>query len=35
MPSREWPLGIQDILDCISEINQRTQAMTFQEFMKN
>lgn len=35
MPSREWPLRIQDILNSISEINQRTQVMTFEEFIKN
>ena len=35
MPSREWPLRIQDILDSISEINQRTQEMTFEAFIEN
>ena len=35
MPSREWKLRIQDILDSISEINQRTQDMTFEDFTEN
>ncbi|MDJ0731885.1 MAG: DUF86 domain-containing protein [Crocosphaera sp.] len=35
MPSREWLLSIQDILDSISEINERTQEMTFEAFIEN
>ena len=35
MPSRDWPLRIQDILESISEINERTQEMTFEAFIKN
>ncbi|TRU51109.1 MAG: DUF86 domain-containing protein [Microcystis aeruginosa Ma_QC_Ch_20071001_S25] len=35
MPSRDWRLRVQDILESISEIEQRTKAMTFEEFAKN
>jgi uncharacterized protein with HEPN domain len=35
MPSRDWRLRLQDILESISEIEQRTKAMTFEEFAKN
>lgn len=32
MPSREWPLRIQDILDAIARIRQSTAEMTFEDF---
>ena len=35
MPSRDWRLRLQDILESISEIEQQTKAMTFEEFAKN
>jgi uncharacterized protein with HEPN domain len=35
MPSRDWRLRLQDILDSISEIEQRTKGMTLEEFAKN
>jgi uncharacterized protein with HEPN domain len=35
MPSRDWRLRLQDILESISEIEQRTKGMTFEEFAKN
>ena len=35
MPSRDWRLRLQDILESISEIEQRTKAMMFEEFAKN
>ena len=35
MPSRDWRLRLQDILESISEIEQRTKGMTFEEFANN
>ncbi len=35
MPSRDWRLRIQDILESITEIEQCTKGMTFEEFAKN
>ena len=35
MPSRDWRILLQDILESITEIEQRTKAMTFEEFAKN
>ncbi len=35
MPSREWPLRIQDIMESIDDILQRTANMTFEEFSNN
>lgn len=35
MPSRDWRLRLQDILESISEIEQRTKGMTFEKFAKN
>jgi uncharacterized protein with HEPN domain len=35
MPSRDWRLRLQDILESIAEIEQRTQGMMFEEFAKN
>ena len=35
MPSRDWRLRTQDILESITEIEQRTKGMTFEEFAKN
>ncbi|CCI00828.1 HepT-like ribonuclease domain-containing protein [Microcystis aeruginosa] len=35
MPSRDWRLRLQDILESIREIEQRTKGMTFEEFAKN
>jgi len=32
VPSREWPLRIQDILDAIARIRQSTAGMTFEDF---
>ena len=32
MPSRDWRLRIQDILQSIAEIQQRTSGLTFEEF---
>ena len=33
MPSRHWKLRIQDILESIDEILERTTNMTFREFI--
>ena len=35
MPSRDWRLRIQDILQSIAEIEQRTRDITFEEFADN
>ncbi|HAX80663.1 MAG TPA: DUF86 domain-containing protein [Cyanobacteria bacterium UBA11372] len=35
MPSRDWRLRIQDILQSIAEIEQRTSGITFEEFERN
>ncbi|MDJ0662719.1 MAG: DUF86 domain-containing protein [Crocosphaera sp.] len=35
MPSREWPLRIQDIMESIDDILQRTANMTFEDFSNN
>ena len=35
MPSRDWRLRIQDILESITEIERCTRGMTFEEFAKN
>lgn len=35
MSSRDWRLRIQDILESITEVEQRTKGMTFEEFAKN
>ena len=35
MPSRDWRFRIQDIVLSISEIEQRTRGVTFEEFTKN
>jgi uncharacterized protein with HEPN domain len=35
MPSRDWQLRLQDILESIREIERRTKGMTFEEFAKN
>ncbi|WP_446378643.1 HepT-like ribonuclease domain-containing protein [Coleofasciculus sp. D1-CHI-01] len=35
MPSRDWQLRIQDILQSIAEILQRTEGMEFEDFMVN
>ncbi len=35
MPSRDWQLRIQDILESITEIEQLTRGITFEEFAKN
>ena len=35
MPSRDWRLRLQDILESIREIERRTKGMTFEEFAKN
>jgi uncharacterized protein with HEPN domain len=35
VPSRDWRLRIQDIVESISEIEQRTRGITFEEFEKN
>ncbi len=35
MPSREWPLRIQDIMNSIDEILQRTANITFKAFIEN
>ena len=32
MPSREWPLRIQDILDAITRIQGSTVGMSFEDF---
>ncbi len=31
MPSRDWQLRLQDILESIREIERRTRGMTFEE----
>jgi uncharacterized protein with HEPN domain len=35
VPSRDWQLRIQDILQSIAEILQRTEGMEFEDFMAN
>ncbi|MBD2778896.1 HepT-like ribonuclease domain-containing protein [Iningainema tapete] len=35
MPSREWPLRIQDILKSATVIIERTASMTFEDFQDN
>ena len=35
MPSRDWRIRLQDILESITEIEQRTKGMTFEEFADN
>ena len=35
MPSRKWQIRIQDILDAISEIDRRTNSITFADFLDN
>jgi uncharacterized protein with HEPN domain len=35
VPSRDWLFRIQDIVESITEIEQRTQGITFEEFAKN
>ena len=35
MPSRDWRILLQDILESITEIEQRTKGMTFEEFANN
>jgi uncharacterized protein with HEPN domain len=35
MPSRDWRLRLQDILESISEIEQRTKGITFEQFARN
>lgn len=35
MPSRNWRLRLQDILESISEIEQRTKGITFEQFARN
>lgn len=35
MPSRDWRLRLQDILESIAEIEQCTKGMMFEEFAKN
>lgn len=35
MPSREWQLRIQDIVQSITAIRQRTAGMTFEQFQGN
>lgn len=35
MPFRDWRLRLQDILESISEIEQRTKGITFEQFAKN
>ena len=35
MPSRNWQLRLQDILDAICSIQQRTAGMSFEEFTQN
>jgi len=35
VPSREWSLRIQDILTSVTEILQRTEAMTLEDFQQN
>jgi uncharacterized protein with HEPN domain len=33
MPSRDWRIRLPDILESITEIEQRTKGMTFEEFV--
>lgn len=35
VPSRDWQLRIQDILQSIAEILQRTEGMEVEDFMAN
>ena len=35
MPSRDWRLRLQDILESISEIEQCTKGITFEQFARN
>jgi uncharacterized protein with HEPN domain len=35
MPSREWPLRVQDILESITEIEESVRGITFEDFAKN
>lgn len=35
MPSRDWRFRIQDILQSLAEIEQRTRDITFEEFSDN
>lgn len=35
MPSRDWLILLQDILESITAIEQLTKGMTFEEFAKN
>ncbi len=35
MPSRDWKLRIQDIIESIDEILQRTENMIFEDFREN
>ena len=35
MPSRDWQLRLQDILESITAIERRTKGMTFEEFAEN
>lgn len=35
MPSRDWRLCIQDIVESITEVEQRTVNITFEEFARN
>jgi uncharacterized protein with HEPN domain len=35
MPSRDWRLRIQDILECITETLQRTAGIEFEDFIAN
>jgi uncharacterized protein with HEPN domain len=35
MPSRDWRIFLQDILESITAVEQRTKGMTFEEFAKN
>ena len=33
MPSREWPLRLQDILQAIARVQRLTAEMTFEDFV--
>ena len=35
MPSRDWRLRLQDVLESISEIEQCTKGITFEQFARN
>jgi uncharacterized protein with HEPN domain len=35
VPSREWSLRIQDILTSVTEILQRTEGITLEDFQQN